>query len=44
MGDPTCKKTETMVSYVLVGMHMYTFCGFADVENGDFAGDTGLHV
>jgi hypothetical protein len=31
MGDPTCEKIKTFVSYLLVGMGIYTFCGFADV-------------
>jgi hypothetical protein len=30
MGDPICDKIKTFVSYLLVGMGMYTFCGFAD--------------
>jgi hypothetical protein len=31
MGNPTCEKMKTLVSYLLVGMRMYTFCGFAEV-------------
>ena len=30
MGNPTCEKMKTLVIYLLVGMHMYTFCSFAD--------------
>ena len=35
IGDPTCEKMETIMSYVLVGMVMYTFCGFTDVGTID---------
>jgi hypothetical protein len=33
MGNPTCEKMKTLVSYLLVGMRMYTFCGFADAND-----------
>ena len=30
IGNPTWEKIKTLVSYLLVGMCMYTFCSFAD--------------
>jgi hypothetical protein len=38
MGDPTCEKIKTLVSYLLVGMHMHTFCGFVDDRNAQGPG------